>query len=65
MKVVSIEPGVIFNAARGKWGYIYYVNGVARRSGWPTTVETFASPNAAKQAMREKVARERQRHGLK
>lgn len=58
MKVKSINPGTVFNKSDG-WHFQVVINGI------PTDVRAKCpSAQAAKQMMRERIARLRKHHGL-
>lgn len=59
MKVRAVGPGTVYSEPDG-WTYTYKLNNIRTVH----TTERFDSASAAKQAMREKVAHERKRHGL-
>ena len=63
MKVITVNPGIVKWNTEGKFAYtLRYYSGDAK---WEKSSDfDYASANAAKQAMREKVAHERKRHGV-
>lgn len=64
MKVLEVRPGnVVHNSGMNKWEYTYYlVRPDKKVLRW--SKPDYTTANSAKQAMREKVAHERKRHGL-
>lgn len=60
MKVREVNPGSVYPMPNGYWAYCYRVNGGLTK----VESEKYLSASIAKQAMREKVAHERKRHGL-
>jgi predicted Rdx family selenoprotein len=64
MKVLDVNPGVVrWNDDGTRFAYTLRYYGVG--TTWETRSDfDFPSANAAKQAMREKVAHERKRHGV-
>lgn len=61
MKIRNVNPGRVYETPEAETPYAYFImlnNKPALHTGG------FQSANSARQAMREKVAHERKRHGL-
>lgn len=63
MKIYAVYNGKVFQSTSdNKWTYQIIYRGVGGRITKPFT--GYLSENSARQAMREKVKHERERHGL-